>query len=1322
MRYYDFGTNRLEIRGTVFQDPEKEVMLFHHNYSGTASLVVLTVAQNTNAWANIASWSRDAENYLLFNTTAAHSLSAGDSVAVRLTTNTSVDRTHRIRSVTSTSVTLDNSTSWTTPTIVGQFTRRACFNYGREITANSRTRTSRGTGIYFTGNSPTNWNPIQAAISVTSNGYLYARGGVINLSRPASSQGNVDIKDLTLVNSATAAALNPLEFREFNKGFVRNLNLVGWDVGNYNTLDIPEFTLLNSTLIETLGYYYTVTLYNIDTAANIASVDIGASANQIYSHRYYKLYNSVMGSSIRAMWRNTTGNNTQYIALESYKNVKPTVVDTNNTVLSSTKIYLQDTPSTAARIGYVPSGVTQFANGFVKITNTTPPVATMYNHGLSNNQIIAIYGFTSVGGIPYADPVNGRRKVTVIDADTFTLHKPDGTDVVGQQTFDLTAISEGITAITNNGGRIQLTVSSDWTANLIANISNNSSGDRVYIKGVVGGANLEAALNNTLHGIYAVTATTITLWTGWPSTLNTYTGNGTFHKVYKDSYNTTTTYDYRPTRTYTGTTNLSGTINPMDILISTQVHEYSTTEAAALTAYGGPYDMDFNSIGGWNWKHKGTNTAPVYSDWDTTRFGGFYKVDRRGVGNTASDIFQFKFCHYNKALTSYSPSLVGANTLTFSWVMFNDDSITQTNKAIVDAYTTIDTSEKFYDRAKSYLYDNYAGQTSTLVTRSGNVVNLGSYNVVIDTLAASAFAFDGSTFTLKADNFIGTLQTTGTLTLLNGAYNTDPRYIALTLDGASIAIYDNIGDLRYYSNTDQNITLPLSSTGLWTYKYAKHAHKLGQGSFTVAGGVINISPISIPDVFVLETSVETVTSYSTFDTTQKIYDYLSYYRTTSSGLDYGDLNLYSSTLDVGSNNIILFDSASPAFSYDGSTFTLNSLNLSGAAITTTGTISLSGNSSISDITLTTDVLDQTPADLTNVTINGILAYNTDSPASITYTDTTVDTVVNNGTGTVLIQRVNSSINNATDPEIDDYAPTVINITPNGGSVAIYDDNDVRQYFITTNSSVVLPFDATGTWSYKVAKYGYHLIEQQFTIDSVNGATINIVPNYIPDTFINELEANVANYTDLNTANEIHDYLMYFQTLSTGIDYGDLESESFGTITFTGSVALSSDATQMVSLSGSTLVLKSTNITDDIIFVSPGDITQHAGNTISDGVKLRTASLDSEVYMNLVDSLTLFPSELLRDNNDLTNSIYLASPTIYRFKYGSVVNGVTLSNFLYARVSTGGSVLLIKSPISIGTNTIDFGTTGNLTTIINNLKVVNDGVKKSSILIPHTTNI
>ena len=84
-------------------------------------------------------------------------------------------------------------------------------------------------------------------------------------------------------------------------------------------------------------------------------------------------------------------------------------------------------------------------------------------------------------------------------------------------------------------------------------------------------------------------------------------------------------------------------------------------------------------------------------------------------------------------------------------------------------YTEIDTPEKFYDRAKSYLCDNYAGEGSTIVSRAGNEIDLGSYNLVVDATATEAFAISGTTITIKASTFTGDLTTTGTITLSNGA-------------------------------------------------------------------------------------------------------------------------------------------------------------------------------------------------------------------------------------------------------------------------------------------------------------------------------------------------------------------------------------------------------------------------------------------------------------------------------------------------------------------------------------------------------------------------
>jgi hypothetical protein len=102
-------------------------------------------------------------------------------------------------------------------------------------------------------------------------------------------------------------------------------------------------------------------------------------------------------------------------------------------------------------------------------------------------------------------------------------------------------------------------------------------------------------------------------------------------------------------------------------------------------------------------------------------------------------------------------------------VLFADASISETDKSVVDGYQQLETPEKFYDRAKSFLTDNYAGEIATIVSRSGNTINAGAYNVTIDATAGSAFAFDGSTITIKADEYVGNITTSGTITLANGA-------------------------------------------------------------------------------------------------------------------------------------------------------------------------------------------------------------------------------------------------------------------------------------------------------------------------------------------------------------------------------------------------------------------------------------------------------------------------------------------------------------------------------------------------------------------------
>jgi hypothetical protein len=333
-------------------------------------------------------------------------------------------------------------------------------------------------------------------------------------------------------------------------------------------------------------------------------------------------------------------------------------------------------------------------------------------------------------------------------------------------------------------------------------------------------------------------------------------------------------------------------------------------------------------------------------------------------------------------------------------------------------------------------------------------------------------------------------------------------------------------------------------------------------------------------------------------------------------------------------------------------------------------------------------------------------------------------VRNDGTAIVTIKRSNSTVTES-DAEIVTYAPTLINLTLQGGYIGLYDSTGARQYYQNTDGTLVLPANATGTWSYTIARYGYQLISGSFAVNSAVGGTIDIAPNYTPDTFITQTSVSIVSaYTDLTSVDRIHDYLSYYLTTSTGIDYGILDSEAFGSLSFYGNLVVSGSASEVANYNPSTntLKLKSTTLNgSSTTFDVLSAFVQDGGNTIGDSIKIRATNLDSEIYFTSINSATVYPSLSDRDNN--TNiGFTLTVPTIYRFKYGSVVNGVTLSNTLYTRLAVDGTTLLFATPIVAGTNTLDLGTAGTLQAIINNQKIINTGVQKASKLIPHGTNI
>ena len=182
---------------------------------------------------------------------------------------------------------------------------------------------------------------------------------------------------------------------------------------------------------------------------------------------------------------------------------------------------------------------------------------------------------------------------------------------------------------------------------------------------------------------------------------------------------------------------------------------------------------------------------------------------------------------YNYLLNEGRVNLVGTGVLEPTFTMISDITVTESSKATVDAYATLDNAAELYDRAKSYLYDNWAGEGDLLLTRSGNSIDLGNNSLVIDATASQAISVSGTTITIKASTFTGNITTgTGTVTEVNGAtvagtvtdVNGTRSTSTLTLTGlkpnTEVRLYDSggteVGGVEN-SGTSESFALTVSS-------------------------------------------------------------------------------------------------------------------------------------------------------------------------------------------------------------------------------------------------------------------------------------------------------------------------------------------------------------------------------------------------------------------------------------------------------------------------------------------------------------------------------
>lgn len=185
-----------------------------------------------------------------------------------------------------------------------------------------------------------------------------------------------------------------------------------------------------------------------------------------------------------------------------------------------------------------------------------------------------------------------------------------------------------------------------------------------------------------------------------------------------------------------------------------------------------------------------------------------------------------------------------------------------------------------------------------------------------------------------------------------------------------------------------------------------------------------------------------------------------------------------------------------------------------------------------------NVAQATPTNLTGVSISGNLTYNTASSPTIILTNTNISgTVSNSGAGTVTISRSNSTIGTVGTRVI---TRPVTALTLNGltaGSQVYVANGSGTQVAYVASSSTSYTLDTTGqtgTWTWKVARYGF-TAQTGTHRPAVESTTTTVTLS--ADSFVTQAtKATVAAYEFLPNMDKLYDYAAYYETTNAGIPY------------------------------------------------------------------------------------------------------------------------------------------------------------------------------------------
>ena len=534
------------------------------------------------------------------------------------------------------------------------------------------------------------------------------------------------------------------------------------------------------------------------------------------------------------------------------------------------------------------------------------------------------------------------------------------------------------------------------------------------------------------------------------------------------------------------------------------------------------------------------------------------------------------------------------------------DPFTTTNGTVFDSsYTLIVTGGITAGNIDSNV--TLSGTLASGVIIVGNVAQATPTNLTGASIAGNLTYNTASspTITLTDTNITGTVSNAGagtvTISTANSTIGTVGTRVvtrpvtALTLNGltAGSQVYIANGSgaqVAYVSSSSTSYTLGTTGqTGTWTWKVARYGFTSQTGTHLPASASTTTTVTLAADAFITQATKATVAAYEFLPNMDTLYDYAAYYETTSAGIPYERIITKAGTNASAGSYPVELNNTGDVFIFDGSSLSIWTGDRLSPGTTITGALFSSSPvtipTSFGNTSITANVIQVSPGDLSGMTITGNLTYQESAPFpfTVTITDSTITgTISNTGATQVKVIKAGTSpfftagtrvsvVGIATFRTADNLALSTYVVRVNGGATDFG--------WVVQNTARTLEVRAGDTFAVYAVAYGYQRKLYYPTASDFNTFTTSLIPETNVDTTLSttnrdyistqistalvgqevavSVGADLRTYSPADVLNGLHYYTVVYGSLPAQVSI--LSGTTAGFDIITGGVYISSPA-------------------------------------------------------------------------------------------------------------------------------------------------------------------